>query len=76
MFNNCNWFIIIDLYGGVNLVIIKVVSNVMVYVFCDFNNYFFFYEFYDCVNFGFYLLNGFEFLDGWVKSFIDGFVID
>ncbi|KAK4200493.1 putative oxidase [Triangularia verruculosa] len=74
--NSREWFIIIDLYGGANSAITKVTNNATAYAFRDPNNHLFLYEFYDRVMTGSYPSNGFEFLDGWVKSFTDGLTTD
>ncbi|KAK3374823.1 hypothetical protein B0H63DRAFT_437697 [Podospora didyma] len=67
--NSRDWFIIIDLYGGVNSAVTKVSPNATSYAYRD---KLYLYEFYDRVNSGSYPSNGFSFLDGWVKTFTDG----
>ncbi|KAK3313725.1 hypothetical protein B0H66DRAFT_359042 [Apodospora peruviana] len=67
--NSRDWFIIIDMYGGKNSAITKVASDDSSYA--HRGDYLFLYELYDRVRSGSYPSNGFDFLNGWVKSFTD-----
>ncbi|CAG8954273.1 hypothetical protein HYFRA_00005893 [Hymenoscyphus fraxineus] len=60
-----DWYLILDLHGGVNSTITKLGVDYSSYAH---RNALIKYEFYDRVNSGSYPSNGFDFLNGWVNS--------
>jgi hypothetical protein len=68
---NRSWYIIIDLYGGANSTVTKVAADATSYAHRDPERDLFLYQFYDTA-WGTYPADGFDFLNGWVKTFTDG----
>ncbi|KAL2268001.1 hypothetical protein VTJ83DRAFT_2847 [Remersonia thermophila] len=67
-----SWYILIDMYGGPNSAITQVPKDETSYAYRDPKKHLFLYQFNDGIFFGQYPANGFEFLDGWVRTFTEG----
>lgn len=67
-----NWYIMVDMFGGPNSAVTSVPVGATSFAYREPSRHLFLYQFYDSIFFGSYPSNGFEFLDGWVKTFTDG----